>query len=208
MQDEVQCIFHTNHHQDAHESLLNVLDILHNHTKIDIFSGLAFPQEAMKYTSVITNTFYGIINSTHTCTACKWVTITSSKFCELEIALENDIGTGISMSKYYNCTKKRYSCNSNKSHRNHLCDYWTTLITTTCINRFHQSRTGRLTKNTVYILCNRSISLTDFDGQLMGLLLHKRLSINSGHYISMVKVGDIWFECDDVTITKIEFNNL
>ncbi len=41
----------------------------------------------------------------------------------------------------------------------------------------------------------------------MGLILHKGLSTNSGHYISMVKVGDIWFECDDVKITKIEFNH-
>ncbi len=52
----------------------------------------------MKYSSIIRNTFYSIINSTHTCTACKWVTTTSSNFCELEIALESDIDTGISMS--------------------------------------------------------------------------------------------------------------
>ncbi len=81
------------------------------------------------------------------------------------------------------------------------------LITTICVNRFHQSRTSRLSKNTARILCNSSISLTDFDGQLMGLILHKGSSTNSGHYISMVNVGDIWFECDDVKITKIEFNH-
>ncbi len=81
------------------------------------------------------------------------------------------------------------------------------LITTICVTRFHQSRTGRLTKNTAYILCNRSINLTDFDGQLMGLILHKGSSTNSGHYLSMVKVGDVWFKCDDVKITKIEFNH-
>ncbi len=73
------------------------------------------------------------------------------------------------------------------------------LITTSCVNRFHQSRTGRLTKNTAYILCNRSIS---------PLILHKWLSTNSGHYISMVKIGDIWFECNYFKVTKIEFNNL
>ncbi len=63
---EVQGIFHTNCQQDAHESLLKILDILHNHTKIDLFPGLAFSQEAMKYSSIIRNTFYGIINSTNT----------------------------------------------------------------------------------------------------------------------------------------------
>ncbi len=69
---------------------------------IDLFSGLAFLQETMKYTSIIRNTFYGIINSTHTWPACAWLTTTSSNLCEHEIALESDIGTGISMSKYYN----------------------------------------------------------------------------------------------------------
>ncbi len=39
---EVQGIFHTDRQQDAHESLLIILDILHNHTKIDPFPGLAF----------------------------------------------------------------------------------------------------------------------------------------------------------------------
>ncbi len=82
------------------------------------------------------------------------------------------------------------------------------LITIICVNRFHQSRTGRLSKNIAHVLCNRSISLTDFDGQLMCLILHKGSSTNSGHYISMVKVGDIWFECDHLKITKIDFNHI
>ncbi len=71
----------------------------------------------------------------------------------------------------------------------------------------HQSRPSRLTKNTAHILCNRSTSLTAFDGQLMGLSLHKGSATNSGHYLSIVKVGHIWFECDNVQITKIGFNH-
>ncbi len=145
---EVQGIVHTNHQQDAHESLLKILDILHNCTKIDLFPVLAFSQEAMKYSSIIRNTFPGILYSTHTCTACKWVNTTSSNLCELEIALESDIGTGISMSKYYNFTKKIYLCNSNKSHRNKSVIIQQPLITTICVNKCHQSRTGRLIKNT------------------------------------------------------------
>ncbi len=162
---EVQGIFHTNRQQDAHESLLIILDILHNHTKIDIFPGLAFSQEAMKYSSIIRNTFYGIINSTHTSTACKWVTTISSNFCELEIALESDIGIGISMSKHYNFTNVCYLCNSNKSNTNQNVIIQHPLITTICVNRFQQPRTGWLSKNMAHVLCNRSISLTDFDGQ-------------------------------------------
>ncbi len=41
------------------------------------------------------------------------------------------------------------------------------------------------------ILCNRSISRTDFEDNLMDLILHKELSTNLGHYIPMVKVGDM-----------------
>ncbi len=63
----------------------------------------------------------------------------------------------------------------------------------------------RLTKNTAYILRNSSSSLTDFDGQLMGLILHKGSSSNSDHYISVVNVGGKWFKCDDVKITQIVF---
>ncbi len=93
------------------------------------------------------------------------------------------------------------------SHTNQNVIIQQPLITTMCVNRFHQSRTGILSKNTAYLLCNRSISLTDFDSELMGLILYKRWSTSSGHYLSMVKVSDIWFESDDVKITKIEFNH-
>ncbi len=93
-----------------------------------------------------------------------------------------------SMSKYYNCTKFCYLCNSNKSHTNQKVIIQQPLITTiciNCINRCHQSRTGRLTKNTAYVLCNRSISHPNFEGHVMGLM-HKGSSTNSGHYTSMV----------------------
>ncbi len=64
-----------------------------------------------------------------------------------------------------------------------------------------------LVNNTAYILCNNLIILKDFEGQLMGLILNKGPSTNPYHYWSenMVNIGHIWFECDDVKITKIEF---
>ncbi len=80
------------------------------------------------------------------------------------------------------------------------------LITIICINRFHQLRTGSQTKSTAYILCNSSTNRTDIEDQLMDFVLHKASSTNSGYCIYMVKVGDIWFECDDVKITQIEIN--
>ncbi len=49
-----------------------------------------------------------------------------------------------------------------------------------------------------------SICLIQFKGQFVGLILHKGFFTNSDHYISMVKVGDIWFECGDAKITEIE----
>ncbi len=42
----------------------------------------------------------------------------------------------------------------------------------------------------------------------MGLILHKGSSTNLDYYISMVKVGDIWYKYDNVKIAGIEFNNL
>ncbi len=136
---------------------------------------MVFLQEAMKYFSIIRNTFYGVIISTYTCIACTMVTTTLSNLCELDIALESDIGTRISMSKYYKFTKFCYLCNSNKSHTNQNVISQQPLITTICINIFHQSKTGRLTKNTLW---NSSISLTNFEGQLVGLILHKDSSTN------------------------------
>ncbi len=111
------------------------------------------------------------------------------------------------MSQYHNCTNFAYLYNSNISHTNQNVIIQQPLMTTICVTIFHQSRAGRQTKNTTYILCNRSISLTDFDGQLMVLILHKGLSTNSSHYLFMVKVADILFECNNVKITKIEFDH-
>ncbi len=81
---------------------------------------MALSQETMKYPSVITNTFYGIINSTHICASCKLFTTTSSNLCGFEITLKSDIDTGISISKYYNFTKFCYLLNINKSHTNKM----------------------------------------------------------------------------------------
>ncbi len=50
---------------------------------------------------------------------------------------------------------------------------------------------GRLLNITANILCNRSINIPDFEGNLIGLSLDNKLFPNSGHYISMFGVGDI-----------------
>ncbi len=57
------------------------------------------------------------------------------------------------------------------------CDYSVTI----CVNRFHQSIIDRPSKKTAYILYNRSISLLDFEGHLVGFILYKELSTNSNH---------------------------
>ncbi len=95
----------------------------------------------------------------------------SSNFCELEIALESDIGTGISI--YHNFTNFFIFMTIQQP-----------FITPICIK---QSRTGRLTNNTAYILCNSYINITDFECKLMSVILHKGSSTNSGQYIFTVK---------------------
>ncbi len=47
------------------------------------------------------------------------------------------------------------------------------LFTTICVNRFCQLMMGRPTKNTAYILCKRSVSLTDLDSQMIVLFCIK-----------------------------------
>ncbi len=42
----------------------------------------------------------------------------------------------------------------------------------------------------------------------MSLILHKGSSTNSGHYIFMIKISCILYQCDDVKITRIECNNI
>ncbi len=42
----------------------------------------------------------------------------------------------------------------------------------------------------------------------MDLILNKGSFTNMDHYMFMVKVGDIWYECDNVKITRIEFNQI
>ncbi len=69
---EMQGIFHTNHQLDAHQSVLRILSILHNQTKINILRSLVFLQETMKHSSIIRNTFYSIITSIHSFTAYTW----------------------------------------------------------------------------------------------------------------------------------------
>ncbi len=54
-------------------------------------------------------------------------------------------------------------CNSNKSHTNQNLNIQQPLITTICVNGYHQSRTGRQYINTSYILCNRYICLSNID---------------------------------------------
>ncbi len=103
VQGEVLGFVHINHQKDAHVHLLKILDILHNHNKICLFPILAFSQEAIKYSLILRNIIYVIINCTHTCTACQWATTTSSNFYQTAITLENGSCTGKSMSKYYNC---------------------------------------------------------------------------------------------------------
>ncbi len=61
MYGEVQGMFHINHQQDTHDSLLKILDIYHNHAITDIFPCLAFLQEVMKYTSIIRNPEISIV---------------------------------------------------------------------------------------------------------------------------------------------------
>ncbi len=129
--------------------LLQFLDILHNHTKTDILMGLVISQKAMKYSSTIRNTFNGI-SSPHTCIAYKWATTTSFSINKLEIALKCDLVIDISILEIIILPRSViYTIVANHTNQNMII--LQLLIIIICINRFHQSRAARLTKNTVNI---------------------------------------------------------
>ncbi len=108
---------------------------------------------------------------------------------------------------YYIHTKFSNLCNSKKTDTN-----WNVNISQPLIKKhlwkyiFYESSSGRLMKNTS-ILCNRSFSLLDFEGHLMSLFLHKGLFTSTSHYISMVRVCNLFYQCHDGNINKIKFNN-
>ena len=43
---------------------------------------------------------------------------------------------------------------------------------------------------------------------LCGVLTHIGNQINSGHYITEVKINDIWWKCNDDQITQTSFDSL
>ncbi len=47
------------------------------------------------------------------------------------------------------------------------------------------------------VIYNRSISLPDFKGYLIGMIFHKGCSTFSGHCTSMISVNKIWYLCND-----------
>ena len=101
------------------------------------------------------------------------VTTTSSDFCELEIPVKRDVETGIITSKSTNLVKFCDTCNCDSTHSVVSTISQQPTVTTIRVNRFMQSRTGRLSKNTTQVLCNKSVGLPDFQGNLIALILHK-----------------------------------
>ncbi len=58
-----------------------------------------------------------------------------------------------------------------------------------------------------YILCNRCVSLTDFEGLLMGLILHKGHRLIRAIAYQWLKLVAFWYQCDNIKITWIKFNS-
>ena len=76
-------------------------------------------------------------------------------------------------------------------------------ITIVCTNRFKQLPMGNFTKNCTVVHCDPSISLPNFVGSLVGVVLHHGSSITSGHYTSIVRADNIWYSCNDKVVSVI-----
>ena len=71
------------------------------------------------------------------------------------------------------------------------------------INRFNQDGTKDKTKIDIPL----KINIDNQTLELLGIILHKGDSTNSGHYIAIVKRNNIWYNCDDANITEINIEN-
>ncbi len=116
------------------------------------------------------------------------------------------IETGIQKSKSFNVLKFCETCNWDKSHVVEIEINHQLIMTTIRVNHFVQSRTGRHNKDTTQVICNRSISLPDFKGDLIRMNFQKGPSTSSGHYTSMIYVHDSWYLCNDTNVTVVDFN--
>ncbi len=80
---------------------------------MDIFSQLLLSQNDFKYTFIIKNTFYGILNSAYTCIDCHTEITTWSNFCKLEVQVMKNIDTSIQKTNIVSNNIKRHWVGTN-----------------------------------------------------------------------------------------------
>ena len=201
--------FDTQLQQDAHEALLKILNILHVDTSYNPLGDISLSQSnSQLYTSIIKSNFHGSFNVNSTCLICQWNSVSIEEFTELSINTDGEIKKGILSSLKSDCTKLCIKCHHDTKHKVVKTIWQQPFFTIIRINRFRQLNTGRIHKNTANILCNDNIVTPGFKGKLIAMINHKGTYINSGHYVSLVKSSNQWFECNDSIITSTNFTDI
>mgnify|MGYP001552069461 CR=1 FL=1 len=92
-------------------------------------------------------------------------------------------------------------CNSNTEHHITKKIWQQPTITIIRLNRIKQLRTGRIHKDTSTVLCDNHLAT------LIAAVFHKGTSTDNGHYTSVVKSNNIWYNCNDHTVRPTQYTD-
>ncbi len=62
-------------------------------------------------------------------------------------------------------------------------------------------------KNSSIVHSNDKLLVPNFKAQLMAAIFHQGATKDSGHYISVIRSTDKWYECNDHNIKSVEFKD-
>ena len=200
--------FNTTAQQDAHEALLKLLNIIHTTMSYNPLGNIVFSQpNSQLLTSVVKENFYGSFHVAFTCSICQANTHSTEEFVDLVIDSYGDVKSGFKSLLRDEIDKFCSNCNTNTKHQVSRTIWQQPNICIFIINRFKQLNTGRVHKNSSTVYCDYMLNLPHFKAQLMAAIFHKGATKDSGHYISVIRSADKWYECNDHNIKRIEFKD-
>ena len=200
-------IFDNNNQQDAHEAFLKICDTLDSGTKVILFIPSQPDNLDLSYDSLLKKLFFGTLKTTNRCSICGLNSDNSESFRNISLNPCNDINeTFLSEWNRKKLRKLCRSCNKNTDHWETTSIQLKPNILVILFRRFRTQRTGRSVKINTKISLPEELTIPGFSGRLIGFIDHLGPSVNSGHYISNIKIGNSWFQCNDSHIFKTTFN--
>ena len=198
--------FNTSVQQDAHEALIKLLNIIHKSTSFNPLGDISFSQpNSQLFTSNIKENFYGSFHSKFVCCTCLLETQFTEDFVDLVIDCCGEVKNGLISLLKDEVDRFCNNCNTNTKHHIIKKIWQQPNICILRMNRFKQLRSGRVHKDSSTILCNDKLDIPDFKAKLISVIFHKGVTKDSGHYISVIRSAEKWYECNDHKIRSIDF---